>query len=209
MNQHHFIPKLTEAIMKPCNFFLIISFFSLLTIPSSYPSPTSLETTPLDPNASYAQLYNISKQLCWGCLKESLEFLLQHNLVRAKKFELPLVWDKDLEKYARWWASERSADCALQHSFPEGGFELGECIFWGSGSQWTPSDAVKAWADEEKYYDYDSNTCAEGQMCGHYTQIVWSTTRKLGCARVVCQDGDVFMTCNYDPPGNVIGERPY
>jgi len=38
------------------------------------------------------------------------------------------------------------------------------------------------WADEEKCYDYDSNTCAEGHMCGHYTQIVWSTTRKLGCA---------------------------
>ncbi|KAJ8439562.1 LOW QUALITY PROTEIN: hypothetical protein Cgig2_024149 [Carnegiea gigantea] len=272
------------------------------------------ETTPLDPNASYAQIYDISKELCWGCMKESLEFLVRHNLVRAKKLELPLIWDKDLkkyarwsadqrsadcalqhsfpdggfelgecifwgdgsqwtpsdavkmwadeeryynydtntcaegqmcghytqivwstttklgcarvvcqdgdlelplvwdtdlEKYARWWADQRSADCALQHSFPDGGFELGECIFWGGGSQWTPSDAVKLWADEEKYYDYDSNTCVEGQMCGHYTQIVWSTTRKLGCGRVVCQDGDVFMTCNYYPPGNVIGERPY
>ncbi|KAJ8420368.1 hypothetical protein Cgig2_024710 [Carnegiea gigantea] len=200
--------------MKPCNFFLINSFFTLLIIiPSSYsnanPSPSTLETTPLNSNASYAQLYNISKQLCWGCLKESLEFLVSHNLVRAKKLELPLVWDKDLEKYARWWVDQRSTDCALQHSFPDREFELGECIFWGGGSQWAPSNAIKTWANEEGYYDYDSNTCAEGQMCGHYTQIVWSTTRKLGCARVVCQDGDVFMTCNYYAPSNVIGECPY
>jgi len=200
--------------MKPYNFFLINSFFTLIIIPSSYsnpnPSPSTLETTPLDSNASYAQIYDISKQLCWGCMKESLEFLVRHNLVRTKKLELPLIWDKDLEKYARWWADQRSADCALQHSFPDGGFELGECISWGGGSQWMPSDAVKMRADEERYYNYDSNTCAEGQMCGHYTQIVCSTTTKLGCARVVCQDGDVFMTCNYyPPPGNVIGERLY
>jgi len=33
-------------------------------------------------------------------MKESLEFLVRHNLAWAK-LELPLVWDKDLEKYAR------------------------------------------------------------------------------------------------------------
>ncbi|KAL0307523.1 UNVERIFIED_CONTAM: Pathogenesis-related protein PR-1 [Sesamum angustifolium] len=104
---------------------------------------------------------------------------------------------------------ERQADCELMHSFPEGDFQLGENIYWGSGTTWTPMDAVSAWADEEKYYTYSSNSCAEGQQCGHYTQIVWKTTRKIGCARVVCDSGDVFMTCNYYPPGNYIGERPY
>ncbi|KAH7569359.1 hypothetical protein JRO89_XS06G0150700 [Xanthoceras sorbifolium] len=39
--------------------------------------------------------------------------------------------------------------------------------------------------------------------------IVWRNTRKIGCARIVCDDGDVFMTCNYDPPGNYVGEKPY
>lgn len=97
----------------------------------------------------------------------------------------------------------------VKHSFPEDGFKLGENIYWGSGSTWTPNDAVKAWADEEKYYTYATNTCASGQQCGHYTQIVWRNTRKIGCARVVCDTGDVFMTCNYDPVGNYVGQRPY
>ncbi|KAJ8442014.1 LOW QUALITY PROTEIN: hypothetical protein Cgig2_033778 [Carnegiea gigantea] len=121
---------------------------------------------------------------------------LQAALLGAKKLELPLVWDKELEKYARWWADQRSADYALQHSFPDGGFELGNAYF---GMVARNGPLLMLWADKEKYYDYDSNTCAEGQMRGHYTQIVWSTIRKLGCARVLCQDGDVFMTCNYYP----------
>jgi len=129
--------------------------------------------------------------------------------VRATKWELPLMWDFQLEQYARWWASQRKADCKLEHSFPENDFKLGENIFWGSGSDWTPSDAVRVWADEEKYYTYATNSCVPGQMCGHYTQIVWKSTRRIGCARVVCDDGDVFMTCNYDPVGNYVGERPY
>lgn len=154
-------------------------------------------------------IYRVSKQLCWGCMAESLEFLFRHNLVRATKWELPLMWDFQLEQYARWWASQRKADCKLEHSFPENDFKLGENIFWGSGSDWTPSDAVRVWADEEKYYTYATNSCVPGQMCGHYTQIVWKSTRRIGCARVVCDDGDVFMTCNYDPVGNYVGERPY
>ncbi|KAK4374516.1 hypothetical protein RND71_005193 [Anisodus tanguticus] len=118
--------------------------------------------------------------------------------------ELPLTWDLNLENYAKWWASSRREDCRLMHSFPEGDFKLGENIYWGSGNTWTPTDAVNAWADEKKYYDYASNSCVEGQLCGHYTQIVWKTTRRVGCARVICDSGDVFMTCNYDPPGNYI-----
>ncbi|KAL6185421.1 hypothetical protein ACLB2K_041555 [Fragaria x ananassa] len=154
-------------------------------------------------------ILKISRQLCWGCIGESLQFLFQHNMVRAAKWEMPLMWDFQLERYARWWAGIRKADCKLQHSFPEDGFKLGENIYWGSGSTWTPIDAVNTWAAAEKCYTYATNTCEAGQMCGHYTQIVWKSTRRVGCARVVCDDGDVFMTCNYDPPGNYIGEKPY
>lgn len=154
-------------------------------------------------------VYATSKQLCWGCIAESLQFLFAHNLVRARHWELPLSWDFELERYARWWAGQRWGDCRLQHSFPEDGFKLGENVYWGSGDAWTPGDAVAAWAGEEKYYDYTTNSCEEGRVCGHYTQIVWRRSRRVGCARVVCKDGDVFMTCNYDPPGNYVGERPY
>lgn len=33
------------------------------------------------------------------------------------------------------------------------------------------SKAVDAWYIEINYYTYESNTCAAGEVCGHYTQV--------------------------------------
>ncbi|KAK3019573.1 hypothetical protein RJ639_003640 [Escallonia herrerae] len=157
-------------ITPPCNNLLVSS-----NSPVSAPEKPDNKT-----------VYRVTKQLCWGCIGESFEFLLGHNLVRAAKLEIPLVWDFQLEKYAKWWAGQRKADCKLMHSFPEYEFNLGENIYWRRGSTWRPRDAVRAWAEEEKYYTYATNSCESGQQCGHHTQIVWRGTRRIGCARVVC-----------------------
>ncbi len=70
---------------------------------------------------------------------------------------------------------------------------------------------VQAWTSEVAWYDYDSNTCSApaGQSCGHYTQIVWADSLRIGCGRALCDDGWEIVTCNYDPPGNWAGEWPY
>ena len=193
--------------MKPYFHILLLILFCntpFLVSSQSFPEPETRRKVP-----DNETIYRVSKQLCWGCMAQSLEFLFAHNLVRAAKWELPFTWDFNLENYAKWWAGQRRRDCKVEHSFPEDGFKLGENIYWGNGDTWTPTDAVRAWADEEKYYRYATNTCEVGEICGHYTQIVWRNTRRIGCARVVCDSGDVFMTCNYDPVGNYIGERPY
>jgi hypothetical protein len=83
------------------------------------------------------------------------------------------------------------------------------------------SRPVQGWADERQWYDYASNTCnaPAGRDCGHYTQIVWRSSARVGCAVVVCDQGTPFMNppsptwefwvCQYSPPGNIIGQRPY
>jgi hypothetical protein len=57
-------------------------------------------------------------------------------------------------------------------------------------------------------YDYKSNTCHQGGPCGHYTQVVWSGTRELGCGVARSPSREIWV-CNYNPPGNYIGQRPY
>ncbi|XP_058067905.1 pathogenesis-related protein PR-1-like [Magnolia sinica] len=141
-----------------------------------------------------------------GPMQLASQFLAPHNAARTALGLPPLVWDPRVARYAEWYANQRRSDCELKHS----NGPYGENIFWGSGDGWTPAQAVAAWVVERKWYKYGSNTCASGQMCGHYTQIVWSSSRRLGCAKVTCLGGrGDFITCNYDPPGNYIGERPY
>ncbi|ONH91272.1 hypothetical protein PRUPE_8G102800 [Prunus persica] len=120
------------------------------------------------------------------------DYLLAHNNARAAVNVGPLSWDDDLAAYAQ--------DYANQH--------IGE-NFAGSTGDLSGTSAVNLWMAEEADYDYDSNSCADGNVCGHYTQVVWSNSARLGCAKVTCNSGGTFIGCNYDPPGNVVGQKPY
>ncbi|KAL6312216.1 hypothetical protein AAG906_020157 [Vitis piasezkii] len=112
-----------------------------------------------------------------------------------------LVWDSKLAHYAEWYANQRRRDCALKHS----NGQYGENIFWGSGSGWTPAQAVAAWVSERRTTGPTPVLMAKNDT----TPRLCGATRRVGCARVNCYGGrGVFMTC-YDPPGNYIGERPY
>ncbi|KAL6012828.1 hypothetical protein ACLOJK_003317 [Asimina triloba] len=133
------------------------------------------------------------------------DFLNAHNAARAQVGVGPMTWDTGVAGYAQNYANQRKGDCRLQHS----GGPYGENIFWGSGAEFTAADAVNSWVNEKKDYNYDTNTCAAGKVCGHYTQVVWRKSVRLGCARVKCDNGAIFITCNYDPRGNYVGEKPY
>lgn len=139
---------------------------------------------------------------------QSTEFLSAHNNERASVGVKALVWDTTLASYAQTYAQQQRDlhSCALTHS----GGPYGENLFWTSASTVAPSDAVGAWISEKQYYDYASNTCASGQVCGHYTQVVWANSLRLGCASVACNNnGGTFVICSYDPPGNFVGQWPY
>ena len=135
------------------------------------------------------------------------DYVTAHNTVRATVGVGPVAWDAAVASYAASYARRRSGDCKLIHSNSR---DYGENLFWGSGKDWTAVQAVKKWADERPDYSYASNSCINGKMCGHYTQIVWRNSTRIGCARLLCDhDAGVFITCNYSPPGNYIGQRPY
>ncbi|KAK9071088.1 hypothetical protein SSX86_009656 [Deinandra increscens subsp. villosa] len=137
------------------------------------------------------------------------DYVNAHNVVRKQIPGLqPLKWDPTVAKYAESYANWRKLDCALVHSNRDFG-KYGENIAIGWG-EFSGLDAVKLWVDEKPDYDYGSNSCLHGKMCGHYTQVVWKNTSLIGCARAKCFDNmRVFVTCNYKIPGNWIGEKPY
>lgn len=152
-----------------------------------------------------------------GILTEDQEELLVelHNRYRgvvqpSASAMLPLKWDGNLKLVAEGYA----AKCIWNHN-PELE-DIGENLFTGTGAL-DLERAVEKWFLERLDYNYDNNSCDEDKMCGHYTQMVWADTHKLGCAVHVCAQMEGldwteptnFLVCNYFPPGNYEGERPY
>ena len=133
------------------------------------------------------------------------DYLQAHNAARSAVGVGPMTWSSTLAAYALNYANQRLGDCRLVHS----GGPYGENLFWGSGREWTARDAVESWVSERRHYHYPTNSCAAGQVCGHYTQVVWRSSVQLGCARVRCNNGAIFIICSYNPRGNIVGRPPY
>jgi len=52
----------------------------------------------------------------------------------------------------------------------------------------------------------------EGMTVGHYTQLVWGSTTKLGCGAAKYKQGEFYLlhlVCNYGPSGNRIDDAVY
>jgi pathogenesis-related protein 1 len=143
-----------------------------------------------------------------------------HNKWRAEVGVGRLGYSTQLEASAQAWADhlKNTNACRMQHSKPDG--KYGENLYWASAIIWsdgrrevqqvTPQMAVDSWGGEKADYDYAKNTCKPGKMCGHYTQMVWKSTTEVGCGYAVCADSkDQIWVCQYQPPGNWVGKRPY
>jgi pathogenesis-related protein 1 len=141
-----------------------------------------------------------------------------HNKVRADVGVSPLIWSVELSAYAQEWAEyliAKEGGRKIYHRSDILGKRkfIGENIFWVTttikGSNYNSLDAVKSWYDEIKYYDYKINdTKEEGKETGHYTQLVWSSTKSVGMG-IAKNDWITIIVADYDPPGNWVGQKTY
>jgi len=158
-------------------------------------------------------------------LSEQSEMLAMHNQARSAVNVPDMKWSASLTKTAQSYANKLAKNgCGLVHSRTNG---IGENLYWASpitqtvtspnGNKQTSvrpqnitaSTVVKAWADEKQDYDAETNSCAVGKVCGHYTQLIWKSTTQVGCAKGMCPDSAQIWVCHYAPPGNYIDQKPY
>jgi len=129
-----------------------------------------------------------------------------------------LAWDATVAATAQDWANQQAAKMQAGQASPahRPNNAYGENLQWSWSTPTPPNPApsvpVTSWANERPFYNYDTNTCAAGKDCKHFTQIVWKATTKLGCGRATWSTGTkhfVLWVCNYSPKGNITGQRPY
>jgi len=144
-------------------------------------------------------------------LQEVQQLVTLHNKVRADVGVGPVTWSKELAIYAQEWANHlASTNCSLQHRPSSGKWKrvYGENLFMGTAGTFGVADAVKSWEDEKKHYRGQTLDRSNWYDSGHYTQMVWRESQQIGCAKAECS-GNLIIVCNYDPPGNVLGQKPY
>lgn len=138
-----------------------------------------------------------------------------HDAVRAGVGVGPLTWDPALAAIAAAWVAQchsTGGEIVDHNPHRSDGYptSVGENIYASTGDA-TAAGAVSSWAAEAAHYHHDTNTCDAAATCGHYTQVVWAATTKVGCAKHRC-GGLAYpstIVCDYAPAGNVVGQRPY
>ncbi|MFW2850952.1 CAP domain-containing protein [Sphingomonas sp. TX0543] len=124
-----------------------------------------------------------------------------------------LTWDDDLVASARAYAREMAQTRRFAHAEqPQGPARQGENLWTGTRAAYRYDEMLGHWLAERQVYvnapTPGFSRTGRWQDASHYSQIVWRTTRRMGCAMASNRTDD-FVVCRYLPPGNVIGETAY
>ena len=144
-------------------------------------------------------------------LQEAGKIVTLHNRIRAEVGVGPVRWSEEVAAYAQQWADHlASTQCGMEHRPRSGRWQqvYGENLFIGTAGHYGTSDAVMAWAGEKNKYYGGPLRPSDWSAAGHYTQMVWQDTTRIGCATAVCNRW-LIVVCNYDPWGNYLGQSPY
>ncbi|CAL1261178.1 unnamed protein product [Larinioides sclopetarius] len=138
---------------------------------------------------------------------------------------LQMVWDDELAVVAQKWAENCNFnhdcnDCrAVEHFAVGQNLVLQTAMCQGYGcredTQTEPNwqKMIKGLYEEVTYYHKDWMWSFEdlpGPLTGHFTQMIWSRSWRIGCGYTSFKEGSTyknFYVCNYGPAGNT-GKQP-
>lgn len=174
--------------------------------PAPAPSPTPVPSGSTKVAQSGSQLSTAQAQ----------EFLDYHNDKRREVGVPSVTWSTELSAEAQAWADHMARTGQFEHRPRQGAnaTQNGENLGAGFGGGYQPLSAAKDWYGEKKLYVAGSPVTMNTYLkVGHYTQMVWRGTTEIGAGVAIGKSGDLkgwtIVVCNYNPPGNMIGQPPY
>jgi uncharacterized protein YkwD len=139
--------------------------------------------------------------------------LAVHNAARAEAGVAPLAWDPALGQAAAAYATQLALTNRFQHSNRRARPGTGENLWMGTRGAFSYDAMVGRWAAERSDFVPGVfpavSRSGNWEKVGHYTQMVWPTTTRVGCA-VASNAANDFLVCRYSPAGNIDGRSvPY
>jgi hypothetical protein len=118
------------------------------------------------------------------------EWVDAHNKYRRRHVDTPdVVWDSALAAKAQKCANMKPGTKPLA-----GGWHCNYGENWAGSTSSAETVVGSFWYDEIEDYDY--NNPGFSQDTGHFTQVVWKSSTKIGCAT------GYGSVCLYEPYGN-------
>jgi uncharacterized protein YkwD len=132
-----------------------------------------------------------------------------HNVARRQYGVGPLVWDDGLARDARAYARHLARTRRFEHDRQVGRRpRQGENLWMGTRTAYSYAEMINALIAERRYFRPGRfpavSRTGNWSHVGHYTQIVWPTSQRVGCATASNRKRD-YLVCRYLPAGNVVG----
>jgi len=128
-----------------------------------------------------------------------------------------VVWDNEVAQSAQNFVNSCPTThdrTSLNNCIAAG--SCGENLAWSTRLSDAVSQSVNMWYEEYADYSYTTNGAkTQGAVVGHYTQLVWNKTLRVGCGvNYNCNNKlgsrtHFTLSCRYYPPGNYGGQRPW
>jgi len=140
------------------------------------------------------------------------DLLKSVNDFRAKHGVPALTIDPQLVTAAKARAQVVSSYNQLDENHQGADPNLGENLYWGastSGPAGPATDATKDWYSEMSGWDFAAAAAKSGAVTGHFTQLVWKATTKIGAARAAGQGTqyyETYIVAEFSTAGNVTGQ---
>ena len=109
-----------------------------------------------------------------------------------------MEYDEELAKGAQEWAEKMAASNEMEHSSGDYGENL--AMHGDVEKIKTTACATDMWYEELNDPGYDFKNPGFGMGTGHFTQVVWKGSTKLGCGFA-----NGWVCARYEPPGNYKG----
>jgi hypothetical protein len=134
--------------------------------------------------------------------------LAAHNLERARAGLPPLAWDEGLGAAAAAYAQQIAYTGRFVHSNRRLRPGTGENLWMGSRGAYSFETMVGGWSSERRWFRAgvfpNVSRTGDWEDVGHYTQMIWPTTQRVGCA--VASNARVdYLVCRYAGAGNIDG----